>query len=203
MYAKLKQTTNSYSRTLENLMKQSMNHFHNCYSGKKYNTGFGLVGDAIQQLLKKLIQIWVWKHPMVIKFGNPTIIPKGQLQIELAKNFRQLPNKLTTIYYEIIESFNNDAKILCAIGLRALLEGICADKNIEHKNIYGKIEGLKALLPHNIVSNLHGFRFMGNEAAHELQAPSRHELELAMEVIEDLLNYLYELEYKASRLRKE
>ncbi len=55
-------------------------------------------------------------------------------------------------------------------------------------------------LPKNIVSNLHSLRFIGNEAAHELAAPTVEELKLAIEICEDLLNYLYELDYKAQKL---
>ena len=43
---------------------------------------------------------------------------------------------------------------------------------------------------------------MGNVAAHELEAPNREDLKLAIEVIEDLLNFLYELDYKAQQLKK-
>ena len=43
---------------------------------------------------------------------------------------------------------------------------------------------------------------MGNDALHELTAPKRAEVELAIGVIEDLLNFFYELDYKASRLRE-
>ena len=43
---------------------------------------------------------------------------------------------------------------------------------------------------------------MGNEALHELGAPDRKNLQTAIEVSEDLLNFLYELDYKARRLPK-
>ena len=119
------------------------------------------------------------------------------------KRFRQLGKKLGAIYREVIESFNSDLSISCAVGLRALLEGICADKDVAGKDLYHRIEGLQSHLPSNIVESLHSFRFMGNVAAHELQAPTRNELQLAIEVMEDLLNFLYELEYKARRLPKE
>lgn len=120
-----------------------------------------------------------------------------------SKQFRQLDEKLTHIHRETIECFNRDLRILCAVGLRVLLEGICADKGVTGNNLHKKIDGLVAYLPSNIVENLHGFRFMGNEAAHELQAPSRTELALAIEVMEDLLNFLYELNYKARKLSGE
>ena len=129
-----------------------------------------------------------------------TLHPKRKTSDLAPKRFGQLNPTLTDIYREIIESYNNNSKILCAIGLRALLEGICAEKDISGNKLYDKIDGLKAFLPENIVECLHGFRFMGNYAAHELQAPKQRELKLAIEVMEDLLNFLYELEYKARRL---
>jgi hypothetical protein len=129
-----------------------------------------------------------------------TLYPKRERRDWSSKRFRQLDAKLASIYREVIESFNADLRILCAVGLRALLEGICAEKGIKGKNLYKKIDGLKAHLPPNIVESLHSFRFMGNEAAHELQSPSRADLQLAIEVIEDLLNFMYELDYKARGL---
>jgi hypothetical protein len=57
-------------------------------------------------------------------------------------------------------------------------------------------------LPPNIVESLHGFRFIGNKAIHELEPPTQPELALAIDVMEDLLNFLFELEYKARGLRK-
>jgi Domain of unknown function (DUF4145) len=120
-----------------------------------------------------------------------------------AKPYSRLKPKLAAIYIESIACYNSRALILCASGLRALLEGICEDKRIKGKNLKGKIEGLKARLPNkNIIRNLHHFRFMGNDAVHKLAAPKTAELALAISVIEDLLNFFYELDYKASRLRE-
>ena len=42
---------------------------------------------------------------------------------------------------------------------------------------------------------------MGNDAAHELESAEREELRVAIEVCEDLMNYLYDLDYKSSMLR--
>ena len=119
------------------------------------------------------------------------------------KQYSKLKPKLASLYGEAIICYNRKAPILCAAGLRALLEGICQDKRIKGKNLKLKIEGLKVLLPNkNIIRNLHHFRFMGNKAVHELAAPKRTELALAISVIEDLLNFFYELDYKASRLQE-
>jgi|ERR1700686_5225359 len=118
------------------------------------------------------------------------------------KPYSKLKPKLAAIYRESLTCYNASALRLCVAGLRALLEGVCQDKRVKGKNLKVKIEGLQTLLPNkNIVKNLHHFRFMGNEAVHELDAPNETELSLAIEVIQDLLNFLYELDYKASQLR--
>jgi len=116
------------------------------------------------------------------------------------KIFVKLPEKLHWIYQETIRAYNEELDILCAAGLRALIEGICEDKGIRGRNLETKIDGLTSFLPSSIVGNLHNFRFMGNIAIHELTPPERYELGLAIEISEDLLNYLYELDYKASLL---
>lgn len=119
-----------------------------------------------------------------------------------AKVFRKIPPKLRTIYAQTIKAFNHKLWVLCAAGLRALIEGICADKGLSGRNLEQKINALEGHLPKAIVANLHSFRFMGNQAVHELTAPKRDELKIAIDVIEDLLNFLYDLDYKASLLAK-
>lgn len=117
-----------------------------------------------------------------------------------SKEFKQLPKALTNIYREMLGSYNNNLAVLCALGIRALLEGICADKKIKGRSLREKIDEMDSILPKNIVANLHSIRFTGNEAAHELSSPSMDELRLAIELCEDLLNFLYELDYKARSL---
>ncbi|MFH1117072.1 MAG: DUF4145 domain-containing protein [Pseudomonadota bacterium] len=128
--------------------------------------------------------------------------PERASQDLMPKIFRQLPRALAAMYSEVVSAYNHQLSLLCAAGLRALIEGICQDKEISGRGLEKKIDGLGSILPQNIVQNLHGFRFMGNQAVHELAAPERDTLRLAIEVIEDLMNYLYELDYKTSRLRK-
>ncbi len=116
------------------------------------------------------------------------------------KHFKQLPQKLDNIYRETIQAFNNKLYLLCAAGLRSLIEGICEDKQVKGKKLEDKINALVGILPQNIVINLHSFRFTGNHALHEMIAPKPGELRLAIEISEDLLNFLYELDYKARLL---
>jgi len=127
--------------------------------------------------------------------------PKRAGSTRAEKHFMSLPGKLTAIYHEVICAKNEGLGILCASGLRTLLEGVCSDKGIGGgDNLKAKIDNMKALLPENIVKNLHAFRFAGNEAVHELEAPPEYELGTALDVIEDVLNFLYALDYKANTL---
>jgi hypothetical protein len=125
--------------------------------------------------------------------------PRERFKIR-KKHFQNLPSNLDKIYGEILLSLNAEAWLLSAVGLRTLIEGICKNKEIEGANLYTQIDGLNKILPPNIVKNLHSLRFMGNYAAHELTPPAPEELRLALDICEDLLNYLYELDYKSARL---
>lgn len=119
------------------------------------------------------------------------------------KSYIQLDSKLAQMYAEVITCFNNEAQILCAAGLRALLEGICVDKNISGRSLYHKINNLSERLPENIVQGLHWFRSIGNEAVHKLDAPSTESLRLGVTVIEALLDYFYKLDILITGLNED
>jgi len=125
------------------------------------------------------------------------------------KHYYKLPSKLTSLYDETVTAYNRGSLLLCTAGIRALLEGLCADKGITKgpdkqgktvKNLEGKINGLASIVPASIVKNLHGIRFLGNQALHELEAPSRYDLGLALTVIEDIFNVVYDLDYRSQLL---
>lgn len=134
---------------------------------------------------------------------DSTYHPARKYQHLKFKHFLKLPIKLKRLYMQTIKAYNYKMSILCAGGLRALVEGICVDKQITGKTLKNKIDNMVTILPENIVKNLHGFRFMGNVALHQLEPPDRKILGTAIEVSEDLMNYLYELDYKASKLARE
>ena len=137
------------------------------------------------------------------------------------KDLYGVPRKLRRIYREVIESFNNDLLLSCAAGLRAIIEGICSEKKIKNgnvevndnsgipktvrkSNLQGKIAGLaeKTILTKSNAEILHEHRFLGNEALHELSQPSVPELKLAIEIIEHLLENIYELPSKAKEMKE-
>jgi uncharacterized protein DUF4145 len=130
--------------------------------------------------------------------------------------FAYIPDNLFVIYREIIGSYNMGYYILCAMGLRALIEGMCADKGIKNgpvvrdngkierlSNLQGKIEGMteKEFLTKGHSKTLHELRFLGNDAAHELDSPTFEELEIAIVIVEHTLENIYGLDRKAAELR--
>lgn len=125
-----------------------------------------------------------------------TFYPERDKELIKAKSYINITKKIESLYEEIIKCFNNSCYLLCSIGLRTLIEGICLDKSIGGSNLYEKIENA-LFIPENIRKNLHGFRFLGNDAAHELNCPNKQDLQLAILVIEDILNVAYELDYKS------
>jgi hypothetical protein len=133
---------------------------------------------------------------------NSLYFPEARKDYRSMKLFHVLPKKLLALYREVIQAHNHKMRILCGAGLRGLIEGICADKKIAGRNLERKIDNLTTLLPANIVRNLHGLRFIGNDAVHELEAPNDRTLQVALDVVEDILNFLYALDYKASMLDK-
>lgn len=102
----------------------------------------------------------------------------------------------------MLDCFNNANYILCAAGIRAIIEGICIDNDINKGNLYSKIDELnkKGILTTQHSEILHNHRCIDNSAIHELAIPSKEELSLAIEILEHTLENIYELEFKAHRL---
>ena len=152
---------------------------------------------------------------------STSLYPKRSDKTRVIKDYYNLPNEIRRIYRETIECFNNDIWTLCAAGLRAIIEGICADQKItdgpvqvtkgdgsthtvRKDTLEGKIAGLgeKEILAQDNTTILHEHRFLGNEAVHELTQPSSDELSLAIDIMEHTLDALYELPDKAAELKR-
>ena len=148
------------------------------------------------------------------------LYPRRHANSRLAKNFWNAPEKLRTLYREVIDAYNADMPVLCAGGLRALVEGIALDKGISggdlpknpnnpsaetvcRDSLQGKIAGMaqKSLLSPSHADALNEHRFLGNEALHELKKPSAESLEAAIDVIEHTMENVYELQEKRRRIR--
>jgi hypothetical protein len=145
------------------------------------------------------------EHPYV------EFYPERTISHHFGKYYVHLPKNLAHLYSEISATYNRGNLILCSAGLRALLEGICVDKGIYEgpdekgkstKSLEGKINGLASIVPPGIVKNLHRLRFLGNQALHELDVPDKNDVKLAISVIEDIMNIIYDLDYRAQLLLK-
>lgn len=143
----------------------------------------------------------IYKFSETVPDFDRTFYPKREDRGLNPKIYEFIPEKLDELYKEVIISCNNSCNVLCAMGLRALIEGILVDKGIKGGTLYDKIENAD-IINESIRTNLHGFRFLGNDAAHELEKPSREDLWLAIDVIEDILNISYELDTKSKLIHK-
>jgi Domain of unknown function (DUF4145) len=148
------------------------------------------------------------------------VYPKRTIDSWNAKDFFNLPYNLRRIYRETIDCYNNENLTLCGAGVRALVEGLCKENNIEggeieikHENgtvtkkrvdsLQGKINGLyeKGVLPKESAEILHEHRYLGNYAIHDLTSPNKDELSLAIEILEHLFDNIYEIPHKANQLK--
>lgn len=129
-------------------------------------------------------------------FIDSTFYPEPNHELMTLKKYKNIPPKLKSLYEELVQSFNSSCYLVCSIGTRALLEGIMVNKEVNGSNLKTKIDSAE-FIPKSIRENLHGFRFLGNDAAHQLVVPKKEDLQTAIYVIEDILNVSYELDYNS------
>jgi len=143
------------------------------------------------------------------------LYPKRGSHSRPIKAYRNLPIDIKKVYQETIDAYNNNLTLLCGVGIRAVVEAICIDKaitegiftnssgkQVKSKSLDGKIYGLasKGYLTSDNAEILHELRFLGNAAVHELSTPSLDELSLAIDIIELIIDNIYEVKHKAQKL---
>ncbi|MCR8659321.1 DUF4145 domain-containing protein [Paenibacillus endoradicis] len=144
--------------------------------------------------------------------------PLNKDEFYLAKEFYKVPKFIKELYSEVVDSYNNKSLILCSVGLRMIIEGICKEKGIDREvltnrdgtpktdNITGEEkfrflgleEKLNLMLERDLITpiqsrTLHQIREMGNETAHEI---TKHDVIIilgALQVLENLLYNIYDL----------
>lgn len=118
--------------------------------------------------------------------------------IECIENTWDFPCDIYGIYHETITAINEGCYRLAAAGFRATIEAICKDKNIQFKNLEAKINGLKkaGIITEADRNRLHTVRFMGNDAVHQISAPTRESLLLVLDIINGVLSNLYVIDDK-------
>lgn len=110
-----------------------------------------------------------------------------------------LPIPIKRIYDETLQVLVSGAAVLAGVGLRALLEAVCKEKSANGRDLYQKIDDLRAkgVLTPSGAEILHKIRTLGNAAAHEIKPHSEKQLALAMDVVEHLLMDVYILPARA------
>lgn len=110
---------------------------------------------------------------------------------------------------------------LCGAGIRALVNGLCKENNIDDgevvftkkdgtssttrvDNLQGKINGLyeKGKLTKENAEIFQEHRFFGNTAIHDLSSPTREKFSLALEILQQVFDPLYEIPDKGKQLKQ-
>ncbi len=143
------------------------------------------------------------------------LYPKRDKNTISIKTFDNIPKNIRSIYIETIDALNNNLFILCCAGLRAIIEAVCNEKQIKNgliqkvggtkvksSSLDGKIEGLveNGFLAKANANSLHELRFLGNAAVHSLEIPSMQELKIAIKIIENLIENVFEIEHNTKSL---
>ncbi len=117
----------------------------------------------------------------------------------LGEDRHYLPTKVRRIYDETLQALSSQSPVLAGIGLRALLETVCKEKNATGNDLLKKIDSLVAasVLTPASAAILHKIRTLGNSAAHEVKPHSDRQLGLAMNIVEHLLKDVYILPKQA------
>lgn len=140
-------------------------------------------------------------------FGDEWIVPEEVItypkMVEGHKevaSFWELPEIVQAIYSEVLSALKENSKILAGLGLRAAVEAVCNDLAITGRSLEVRINKLASngYISKNDAERLHGIRFMGNDAAHEIKPPKDISLSVALQIVEHLISSVYLLDSKAN-----
>lgn len=136
-----------------------------------------------------------WETPQDV-FCYPNIL-KGHKAVP---DIDKAPDLVGDIYKQSLEAIKSKSKVLAGIGLRATIEAICNERQVSGRSLEQRIDklGKTGLISAADVDRLHAIRFLGNDAAHEIQAADAKGLLIALRIIETLIVNLYVLDGHAN-----
>jgi hypothetical protein len=144
--------------------------------------------------------------------------PRGSEEVVRApKTFEEITfgGPLESVYRQTVSAFNQRLLTLAGAGVRLIIEGVCKERGIEggtvtdekgvakrKDNLEGRVNGLEetGYISRQQAETLHQIRFLGNDAAHELDQPSTRNVSMALDIVEHLLEQVYEQPAKAKAL---
>ena len=129
-----------------------------------------------------------------------TVFPKFVKGHSHFSDINEVPPIVRTVYQEVLLAVQEDAKVLAGLGLRGTVEAVCNEQGIAGKSLDVRINKLVSagLISKNDADRLHAIRFMGNDAAHDIKAPSRNAISVALDIVEHMIKSVYILEKKAN-----
>lgn len=128
-----------------------------------------------------------------------TVYPKAIEWHREVSGIYELPIVVRLIYSETLLALTEDAKVLAGLGLRGTVEAVCNDLKITGRNLEVRINKLAVAgyISKKDAERLHGIRFMGNDAAHDIKPPKDKSLKVALQIVEHLVSSVYILENMA------
>ena len=114
-----------------------------------------------------------------------------------------LPPQVGEVYGETHSALSNKLTILGGIGIRVLVEAVCKEKSASGPNLKERINDLvqKGVVTQAGADILHTLRALGNESAHEMKTQDEDSIDLAMDVVENMLQSVFILP-EASKRKK-
>lgn len=135
-----------------------------------------------------------WEVPRDVSY-YPSVL-RGHRELD---DIEYIPSPVQDIYAQAVHAIRDELNILAGIGLRATIEAICNEQKIGGRTLDKRIDGLGkgGLISQKDVERLHAIRFMGNDAAHDIQTVEPKNLMIALRIIEHLLVNIYVLDGEA------
>lgn len=136
-----------------------------------------------------------WEHPIRTKNYPPVAVEHKSIE-----KISWIPNVVEKAYSQTLACLENGFLLLSGIGLRCCIEAICNEQNIGGRNLSTRITNLhkRGLISSRDEKRLHGIRFLGNDAAHEILEPKKEAVFVALKIVEHLVNSVYILDSEMS-----
>ncbi|MCE5180556.1 MAG: DUF4145 domain-containing protein [Betaproteobacteria bacterium] len=106
---------------------------------------------------------------------------------------------ITKLVKETYQALQNDAPSLAAMGVRAIIEAIMIDKVGDSGTFKGNLKAFQAkgYISSFQLENLEAALELGHASIHRGFIPKNHQIEVALDILENLVQGLYLLENKA------
>jgi len=127
--------------------------------------------------------------------ASTTVYPYRLSGRKMIGGLAHIPGGVRRVYEETHSTLAADNPILGTVGIRAVVEAVCNNKNAKGRSLVEKIDDLvkQGWLSQKEAEFLHKSRVLGNVAAHELKPPDSTMLQTALDIIETLLKTVYVL----------